>query len=69
MHKHNHHIGGPGGNRGGLLDISPIMNKSVSCFDPIVMPLASDASFNKAVRGVLFGLDHQDVNSGRVASL
>jgi hypothetical protein len=22
------------------------MNKSVSCFDPIVIPLASDASFN-----------------------
>jgi aspartate/tyrosine/aromatic aminotransferase len=32
-------------------------------------PIEGDASFNKAVRGVLFGWDHQDVNSGRVASL
>jgi aspartate/tyrosine/aromatic aminotransferase len=27
-----------------------------------------DAAFNSAVRGVLFGWDHPDVNSGRVAS-
>jgi aspartate/tyrosine/aromatic aminotransferase len=31
-------------------------------------PIDGDAAFNKAVRGVLFGWDHPDVNSGRVAS-
>jgi aspartate/tyrosine/aromatic aminotransferase len=31
-------------------------------------PIEGDAAFNKAVRGVLFGWDHKDVNSGRVAS-
>ena len=31
-------------------------------------PIDGDAAFNKAVRGVLFGWDHVDVNSGRVAT-
>ena len=31
-------------------------------------PIDGDAAFNSAVRGVLFGWDHPDVNSGRVAS-
>ena len=32
-------------------------------------PIEGDAGFNKAARGVLFGWDHLDVNSGRVDSL
>ena len=31
-------------------------------------PIDGDAAFNSAVRGVLFGWDHPDVYSGRVAS-
>jgi len=31
-------------------------------------PIDGDPMFNKGARGVLFGWDHEDVNSGRVAS-
>ena len=31
-------------------------------------PIEGNAAFNKAARGVLFGWDHVDVDSGRVAS-
>jgi len=32
------------------------------------LPIDGVADFNKGARGVLFGWDHKDVNSGRVAS-
>jgi len=42
-----------------------LSNKSA---DKEYAPIDGDAGFNKGARGVLFGWDHNDVNSGRVAS-
>lgn len=42
-----------------------VANKSL---DKEYSPIDGDQAFNKGARGVLFGWDHADVNSGRVAS-
>jgi aspartate/tyrosine/aromatic aminotransferase len=42
-----------------------VANKSL---DKEYSPIDGDQAFNKGARGVLFGWDHNDVNSGRVAS-
>ena len=42
-----------------------VANKSL---DKEYSPIDGDQAFNKGARGVLFGWDHADVNSGRIAS-
>jgi aspartate/tyrosine/aromatic aminotransferase len=43
-----------------------VANKSL---DKEYSPIDGDQAFNKGARGALFGWDHTDVTSGRVASV